>query len=29
VGCPELGMISAAIAKLAQLYQLPCIVAGG
>ena len=25
VGCPELGMISAAVAKLAQFYQLPCI----
>jgi len=29
VGCPELGMISAAVAKLAQRYQLPSWVAGG
>lgn len=29
VGCPELGMINAAVAKLAQMYQLPCVVAGG
>jgi trimethylamine--corrinoid protein Co-methyltransferase len=29
VGCPELGMISAAIAKLGQFYQLPTWVAGG
>ena len=29
VGCPELGMISAAVAKLAQYYQLPNWVAGG
>lgn len=28
VGCPELGMISAGVAKLAQTYQLPCYVAG-
>lgn len=29
VGCPELGMLSAAVAKLAQYYQLPNWVAGG
>jgi trimethylamine--corrinoid protein Co-methyltransferase len=29
VGCPELGMIGAAVAKLAQRYQLPSWVAGG
>ena len=29
VGCPELGMISAAVAKLAQYYLLPSWVAGG
>jgi trimethylamine---corrinoid protein Co-methyltransferase len=29
VGCPELGMISAAVAKMAQFYQLPSWVAGG
>ena len=29
VGCPELGMISAAVAKMAQRYQLPSWVAGG
>lgn len=29
VGCPELGMISAAVAKLAQFYLLPSFVAGG
>jgi trimethylamine--corrinoid protein Co-methyltransferase len=29
VGCPELGMISAAIAKMAQRYHLPSWVAGG
>lgn len=28
VGCPELGIISAGVAKLAQYYGLPCIVAG-
>lgn len=28
VGSPELGMISAGVAKLAQYYGLPCIVAG-
>jgi trimethylamine--corrinoid protein Co-methyltransferase len=28
VGCPELGMISAAVAKLAQFYLLPSYVAG-
>lgn len=28
VGCPELGMISAAVAKLAQYYLLPSYVAG-
>ena len=29
VGCPELGMINAAVAKLAQYYMLPSWVAGG
>ncbi|ATW24435.1 trimethylamine methyltransferase [Candidatus Formimonas warabiya] len=29
VGCPELAMISAAVAKMAQFYQLPSYVAGG
>lgn len=29
VGCPELGMISASVARLAQFYNLPCFVAGG
>ncbi len=29
VGCPELGMINAAVAKLAQFYGIPCWVAGG
>ena len=29
VGCPELGMINAAVAKLAQFYGLPSWVAGG
>lgn len=29
VGCPELGMISAAVAKMAQFYLLPSYVAGG
>ncbi len=29
VGCPELGMINAAVAKLAQYYLLPSWVAGG
>ena len=29
VGCPELGMINAAVAKLAQYYNLPSWVAGG
>lgn len=29
VGCPELGMINAAVAKLAQFYLLPSWVAGG
>ena len=29
VGCPELGMISAAVAGIAQYYQLPSWVAGG
>ena len=29
VGCPELAMISAGVAKLAQRYQLPSWVAGG
>lgn len=28
VGCPELGMISAALANLAQYYMLPSLVAG-
>jgi trimethylamine---corrinoid protein Co-methyltransferase len=28
VGCPELGLISAAVAKLAQMYLLPSYVAG-
>lgn len=28
VGCPELGLISAAVAKLAQFYLLPSYVAG-
>ncbi len=28
VGCPELGMISAAVAKMAQFYQIPSFVAG-
>lgn len=29
VGAPELGMISASVAKMAQFYNLPCFVAGG
>lgn len=29
MGCPEIGMVSAAAAKLAQHYQLPSWVAGG
>ncbi len=29
VGCPELGMISAAVARMAQFYQIPSFVAGG
>lgn len=29
VGCPELGMINAAVAKLAQYYGIPSWVAGG
>lgn len=29
VGCPEMGMINAAVAKLAQYYMLPSWVAGG
>ncbi len=29
VGCPELGMINASVAKLAQFYGLPSWVAGG
>ncbi len=29
VGCPELGMINAAVAKMAQFYHLPSWVAGG
>ena len=29
VGCPELGMINAAVAKMAQYYGIPCWVAGG
>ncbi len=28
VGCPELGMISAAVAKMAQFYNIPSFVAG-
>jgi trimethylamine--corrinoid protein Co-methyltransferase len=28
VGCPELGLISAGVAKLAQFYRLPSLVAG-
>lgn len=28
IGCPELGMISAAVAKMAQFYNLPSFVAG-
>ncbi|HIZ76274.1 MAG TPA: trimethylamine methyltransferase family protein [Firmicutes bacterium] len=28
VGCPELGMISAAVAKMAQFYKIPSFVAG-
>jgi trimethylamine--corrinoid protein Co-methyltransferase len=29
VGSPELAMISAAVARLARFYSLPCFVAGG
>ena len=29
VGSPEMGMISAAVARLAQHYKMPCFVAGG
>jgi trimethylamine--corrinoid protein Co-methyltransferase len=29
VGSPEMGMISAAVARLAQYYKMPCFVAGG
>ncbi|MCP4184339.1 MAG: Trimethylamine methyltransferase MttB, partial [Hyphomicrobiales bacterium] len=29
VGSPELAMISAAVARLARYYSLPCFVAGG
>ncbi len=29
VGCPELGMISAAVSQMAQYYMLPSYVAGG
>ena len=29
VGSPETGMISAAVARLAKYYSLPCFVAGG
>ena len=29
VGSPETGMISAAVARLARYYSLPCFVAGG
>ena len=29
VGAPEIGLISSAMAKLAQYYRLPCWVAGG
>jgi trimethylamine--corrinoid protein Co-methyltransferase len=28
IGCPELGMISAAVCKLAQYYKIPSYVAG-
>ena len=28
IGCPELGMLSAAVAKMAQFYQIPSYVAG-
>lgn len=28
IGCPELGMISAAVSKMAQFYQIPSYVAG-
>jgi trimethylamine--corrinoid protein Co-methyltransferase len=28
VGCPEMGLISAAVAKMAQFYDLPCFVSG-
>ena len=28
IGCPELGMLSAAVAKLAQFYKIPSYVAG-
>ncbi len=29
VGCPELGMLSAAVCKMAQYYRIPSYVAGG
>jgi trimethylamine--corrinoid protein Co-methyltransferase len=29
VGSPEIGMISAAVARLARYYSLPCFTAGG
>ena len=29
MGCPEIGMVSAAAAKLAQYYEIPSCVAGG
>ncbi len=29
VGCPELGMLSAAVCKMAQYYKIPSYVAGG
>jgi len=29
MGCPELGLFSAAIAKMAQFYQMPSWVGGG
>lgn len=29
VGCPELGMINAGVARLSEYYKMPCIAAGG
>jgi trimethylamine--corrinoid protein Co-methyltransferase len=29
IGCPELGLLNAALAKLAHSYNLPSVVAGG